>query len=463
METTQTQVTGEPLEKVAVGVLDQRLRALVGREAALLVVLLDHLGVLDERRGFVELGYNSLFAYCEKALGFSGDAAYRRIRVARLVRRFPSLRAVIAKRRLHLAGLAILAPYLTDDNLTELIATAAGMSKRKLEALAESLRAAASRARSPEPAPLPLLDPSKGRPGRPENRRSARSDSPRPGARLLPLLDRPEPTGGPSGRRVPGTSDSPRSEPPPRPAPPAAQGRAAHHRERPITLSVRATPGLAAKLERARALLSHATTDEAEVLERALDLLIEREEKRRFGSPRRRKRASPSPSLSLSPASATTRPGASSAPLGAELAPAPTPAPSVSSDPDRRSAAPAVAPAASDRPLASPNRPVELAPTEIAPPGDAFHDEAAPTRPGASRPQRSPIPTWIRHTVYTRDAGSCSWTSPTGHRCGSRHRLELHHIVPWARGGPDTVENLTLHCREHNRYEALREGLIAPG
>jgi HNH endonuclease len=32
--------------------------------------------------------------------------------------------------------------------------------------------------------------------------------------------------------------------------------------------------------------------------------------------------------------------------------------------------------------------------------------------------------------------------------------LEFHHVEPYARGGPATVENIQLRCRAHNAYEA---------
>ena len=36
-------------------------------------------------------------------------------------------------------------------------------------------------------------------------------------------------------------------------------------------------------------------------------------------------------------------------------------------------------------------------------------------------------------------------------------RVEFHHIEAFARGGPSTVENLTLRCNRHNRHAAERE------
>ncbi|MGH2406229.1 MAG: HNH endonuclease [bacterium] len=34
--------------------------------------------------------------------------------------------------------------------------------------------------------------------------------------------------------------------------------------------------------------------------------------------------------------------------------------------------------------------------------------------------------------------------------------LEFHHVVPYARGGRSTVDNIELRCRTHNAYEAER-------
>jgi hypothetical protein len=43
-----------------------------------------------------------------------------------------------------------------------------------------------------------------------------------------------------------------------------------------------------------------------------------------------------------------------------------------------------------------------------------------------------------------------------GHQCGSDRFLEFDHIVPVARGGKSTVDNIRLRCQAHNQYEAER-------
>jgi hypothetical protein len=64
------------------------------------------------------------------------------------------------------------------------------------------------------------------------------------------------------------------------------------------------------------------------------------------------------------------------------------------------------------------------------------------------------IPSAVKRAVWFRDRAQCAFVADTGHRCGERTFLELHHIRPYARDGPSTVENISLRCRRHNQYEA---------
>ncbi|HEX6791571.1 MAG TPA: HNH endonuclease [Candidatus Krumholzibacteria bacterium] len=66
------------------------------------------------------------------------------------------------------------------------------------------------------------------------------------------------------------------------------------------------------------------------------------------------------------------------------------------------------------------------------------------------------IPVHVRDQVFTRDKGRCTFVSAGGRRCDSKHMLQLDHIVPVARGGKSTVDNLRLLCAYHNRLEAER-------
>ncbi len=60
----------------------------------------------------------------------------------------------------------------------------------------------------------------------------------------------------------------------------------------------------------------------------------------------------------------------------------------------------------------------------------------------------------VRRTVWPRDGGRCAFLSATGTRCTERTFLEFHHVECHAKGGPATVENISLRCRRHNQCEA---------
>jgi len=60
----------------------------------------------------------------------------------------------------------------------------------------------------------------------------------------------------------------------------------------------------------------------------------------------------------------------------------------------------------------------------------------------------------VKRAVSRRDDGQCAFVAPDGRRCTERTFLEFHHLQPYARGGPATVENISLRCRRHNQYEA---------
>lgn len=111
--------------------------------------------------------------------------------------------------------------------------------------------------------------------------------------------------------------------------------------------------------------------------------------------------------------------------------------------------------AATDRPRTA----VDARGEVVALRGAGSGKDAAPRRVGTSRPTRSArrIPAAVRRAVWERDGGRCTYVSPDGHRCEEREQLELDHVLPVARGGHATVENLRLLCRAHNRQAAERE------
>ncbi len=56
------------------------------------------------------------------------------------------------------------------------------------------------------------------------------------------------------------------------------------------------------------------------------------------------------------------------------------------------------------------------------------------------------VPAWLRRLVYERDGGHCQHPG-----CRNTRWLQVHHIVPWAMGGPTDIDNLILLCGVHHR------------
>ena len=92
--------------------------------------------------------------------------------------------------------------------------------------------------------------------------------------------------------------------------------------------------------------------------------------------------------------------------------------------------------------------------------GAAKKPRPRPIRPETDRQVRTPIvpsrdlPRHVQRDVCQRDGDRCAFVSRDGRRCTERTFLEFHHILPYAKGGLATVENISLRCRRHNQYEA---------
>jgi hypothetical protein len=162
---------------------------------------------------------------------------------------------------------------------------------------------------------------------------------------------------------------------------------------------------LKTKLEEARDLMSHANPsgDLAVVVERALDLLVHKLRARHFGQTSKRQAS-----------------------------------PSIETD-ERETRA--------------------LNQTGKLDTNDFGQTEASPEpKPGASPPRkRRRIRQEVRRQVAERDRERCCHVGPDGRRCEARAFLQLHHERPWALGGADSVGNVRLLCRAHNRLQAELE------
>lgn len=102
--------------------------------------LVESIAELDARRLYLAAGCASLFVYCTQVLHLSEPAAYLRIEVARLCRRFPGILPRLADGRLSLATATIIGSVLTEDNQHAMLDKFAYMSRREVELTIASMR-----------------------------------------------------------------------------------------------------------------------------------------------------------------------------------------------------------------------------------------------------------------------------------------------------------------------------------
>jgi hypothetical protein len=169
------------------------------------------------------------------------------------------------------------------------------------------------------------------------------------------------------------------------------------------------------KLELASDLLSHANShlDLGVVIERAIDELLAKLEKRRFAETKARKRAA-----------------------------------------ERETRAGRDATVARDAPILREATGPRYAPVRRDATGPL--DASAPGGVASRRPRRH-IANAVRREVTARDERRCTFTSDDGRRCQARAFLQLHHERAFAHGGADSRDNLRWLCAAHNGLLAERD------
>ena len=127
------------LERISDADLLAATRQLVGRSNQLLAALLAHLAEVEVRGVHRLRACSSLYTYCVFELRLSEDAAFRRVRAAKLARQFPVIFQQIADGELQLTTLLLVGPHLTPANHVELLALAKHRTKREVLRLVRCL------------------------------------------------------------------------------------------------------------------------------------------------------------------------------------------------------------------------------------------------------------------------------------------------------------------------------------
>jgi hypothetical protein len=128
-----------PLESLSDDALLAGLADMVRQARRVESSLIAHIAEVDERRLFARSACPSMFVYCLKVLHLSEGETNLRIAVARATREHPILLEMLADGRLHLSGIARLAPILTPENRDVLLSRAVHKSKRQIEELVAEL------------------------------------------------------------------------------------------------------------------------------------------------------------------------------------------------------------------------------------------------------------------------------------------------------------------------------------
>jgi hypothetical protein len=374
--------------------LVDELAQLAKSERCTTASLIAHLIELDARQLHLRAGYPSLFVYCTQVLRLSEGGTYNRIEAARAARRCPAALDWLAEGLLNLGTLRLIAPYLRPESQEQLFALAAGKSKREVqEALAEMF---------PKPDTSPSI---RGLPCVAQ-RRTGQGEQPaerpaQPAASTKPL-------GGPAEKQLAGLAEKPDAASP-RPGAVAAL--------RPVDEAVNCA--------------SHPSGEQPRSIESATSWAPSERDQRTSPSARSGPVVTP-----LSPdryqfrftASAATREKFKRA---QDLL---------------RHAVPNGEPAeVFDRALTALLVDLERR---------KFAATDRPRRQRGRAPGSRTVPAAVRRAVTDRDGGRCAFVASSGVRCGATAFLEFHHVVPYARGGPATEDNIQLRCRAHNGYDA---------
>ncbi len=399
-------------------------RGLVGKSNQVFAALLQHLAEVEARGLHRTRACASLYTYCIYELRFSEDAAARRAGAARLVKRFPLLLGAVANGELHLTGLLMIGPHLTQENIVEVLGRAKFRTKKELSKLVRELH--------PLPLVPDLVEPLRPLPAslrRPTWEQFVSAFA--PSVRELPPGERPSDwandaddanlADGTTLAEMPDVVDGTPVSGGVDPVSSASCLPAPAREERPwlarlpvtgpqqYQVQFSTTEEHVQLIERAKALLAREAPGRSlgELHLQAMKLLVAALEKQKFAVTERPRKK---------PASSSALPA------------------------QRRNREPQGSAATTRVDHEMPRE------TPTSPP--SANQESAPRQRGRH------IPAEVRRAVFERDGGRCNFVDERGERCRETQCLELHHRQPFGKRGPHTVENVTLHCSAHNALAA---------
>jgi hypothetical protein len=137
---------------------DREFHASVRQHDESSAVMMARLAEFDARKRYLPAGYGTMWDYCRLHEGWASHVVSQRLQAARTAREYPQIFDLLAAGKLDLCHVRLLAPHLTKENAAEMLAKAVDRSKRELEATLKPATvaiapAAEENARNPEQFP----------------------------------------------------------------------------------------------------------------------------------------------------------------------------------------------------------------------------------------------------------------------------------------------------------------------
>lgn len=111
----------------------KNLKSNLSTERNILVSFLKQLIEVDDKKFYAEKGYSSLFTFCTQELALSEGCSYKRIRTARVSKKYPIIFEMISCGEIHMSTVTLLSSVMTDENYQNLLNESKGKSKREVE------------------------------------------------------------------------------------------------------------------------------------------------------------------------------------------------------------------------------------------------------------------------------------------------------------------------------------------
>ena len=119
--------------------LTVNMKRLISNERNMKASFIAYLAEVIDRKLHIKLGYSSLMTYCMETFNLSEGSSYKRMQIARHIKKFPVILDYIFDNQLSMSAACLLCPHLTETNYNELLNMSKGKSKRAVEKIVRGL------------------------------------------------------------------------------------------------------------------------------------------------------------------------------------------------------------------------------------------------------------------------------------------------------------------------------------